>query len=88
MSNGNFKAQAPAGEHDDEVFALALALDACNEPASHQSRKRGRGRRYLPTQAEANTGYGTMGASFGERYMKDRRLKRVEDRWDKAGVDL
>ena len=89
MANGNFKAQAPAGEHDDEVFALALALNACNEPSSSlHTRRQGPGRRYLPTQVEANTGYGTMGASFGERYMKDRRLKRVEDRWDKAGVDL
>ncbi len=70
------------------MFALALALNACNEPVSYQSRRRGPGRRYLPTQAEANSGYGTMGMSFGERYMKDRRLKRVEDRWDKAGVDL
>ncbi len=29
------------GEHDDEVFALALALNACNEPVSYQSRRRG-----------------------------------------------
>ncbi len=88
MANGQFKAQAPAGEHDDEVFALALALSACNEPQGQVSRNRGFGRRYLPTQAEANTGYGMMGMSPGEKHMRERRLKRVEERWDKAGVDL
>ena len=88
MPNGNFKAQAPAGEHDDEVFSLALALSACNEPQGQLQRSRGFGRRYLPTQAEANSGYGLMGMTPGERIMKERRLKRVEDRWDKSGVDL
>ena len=88
MSNGAFKAQAPAGEHDDEVFSLALALSACNEPVGAVSRKRGFGRRYLPTQVEANSGYGLNGMSPGERIMRERRLKRVEDRWDKSGVDL
>ena len=88
MSNGNFKAQAPAGEHDDEVFALGLALSACNEPQGSHTRKRGFGRRYMPTQAEANTGYGMGGMSPGEKIMKERRLARVEERWDKSGVDL
>jgi hypothetical protein len=88
MSNGNFKAQAPAGEHDDEVFSLALALSACNEPQGQLQRSRGFGKRYLPTQAEANSGYGLIGMTPGERIMKERRLKRVEDRWDKSGVDL
>ena len=88
MSSGAFKAQAPAGEHDDEVFALGLALSACNEPEYHQSRKRGFGGRYMPTQVEANSGYGTVGMSRGEIIMRNRRLDRVEDRWDKSGVNL
>ena len=88
MSSGAFKAQAPAGEHDDEVFSLALALSACNEPQSYQNRKRGFGGRYMPTQRETNSGYGMMGMSSGEKIMKERRLIRVEERWDKSGVNL
>ena len=88
MTSGAYKAQAPAGEHDDEVFALALALSACNEPAGHQSKRRGFGGRYLPTQSEADSGYGMGGMSPGERIMRDRRLKRVEERWEKAGVNF
>ena len=88
MSSGAFKAQAPAGEHDDEVFSLALALSACNDPQNYQSRRRGFGGRYMPTQREANTGYGMMGMSPGEKIMKERRLMRVEERWDKSGVNL
>ena len=42
----------------------------------------------MPTQAETNSGYGTGGMSPGEKIMKARRLARVEERWDKSGVDL
>ena len=80
--------EAPAGEHDDEVFALGLALSACNEPQGSHTRRRGFGKRYMPTQAEANSGYGMGGMSPGEKIMKERRLARVEERWDKSGVNL
>ena len=58
LPGGSFKAEAPPGEHDDEVFALALALSGCDEatasvsvnaPSYWQSR-------YVPTQAEADAG--------------------------------
>ena len=88
MSSGAFKAQAPAGEHDDEVFSLALSLSACNEPEYQQSRRRGFGGRYMPTQRETNSGHGMLGMSPGEKIMKERRLMRVEERWDKSGVNL
>jgi len=88
MSSGAFKAQAPAGEHDDEVFSLSLALSACNEPEYQQSRRRGFGGRYMPTQRETNSGHGMLGMSSGEKIMKERRLMRVEERWDKSGVNL
>jgi len=87
MSSGAFKAQAPAGEHDDEVFALTLALSACNEPEYSQTRRRGFGRRYLPTQSEANSGYGIDGMSKGQFIMRNRKLDRIEERWDKAGLE-
>ena len=70
------------------MFSLALALSACNEPQGYQNRRRGFGGRYMPTQIETNTGYGMMGMSPGEKIMKERRLKRVEERWDKSGVNL
>ena len=53
-----------------------------------RTRGRGFGRRYMPTQEETNSGYGTGGMSSGEKIMKARRLARVEERWDKSGVDL
>ncbi|KKL11671.1 hypothetical protein LCGC14_2543460, partial [marine sediment metagenome] len=86
-ANGpRMRAQAPAGEHDDEVFALALALSIC-EPATpnEQPNKRKLSSRYVPTQAEAN------GGSIGVRseFVKMRRLERwtrMEEAAQRAGI--
>jgi hypothetical protein len=85
-SSGGLKAEAPPGENDDEVFGLALALTACAEAprlgtdpvntAPHRSR-------YVPTQEEANSGYAE---SQGARIMRQRRIARMMERADRAGI--
>ena len=89
MSNGIYKAQAPPGEHDDEVFALALALRGCNEsiPAgpARIGRSKGTGR-YMPTMKEIESG-GWQKGSANSR-MAERRRRKTQERWDKAGVVL
>lgn len=79
--DGRYQVRAPAGENDDEVMALALALRACNPPNSlvvhRQSMK---SNRYMPTQSETNTGV-IMG--FGARMMRERKIERMRERQEK-----
>jgi hypothetical protein len=83
VSNRYWRLEASPGNHDDEVFALALALTAC-EPA-HEVAPLGRrlGRRYLPTQAEASTG---IRQSEGAKQMRQRQVDRMQERAERAGV--
>jgi hypothetical protein len=87
--SGGFKAEAPPGEHDDEVFGLALALTACAEPprlgidAFGGMGRASRRSRYVPTQDEANSGYAE---SQGARIMRQRRVERMMERADRAGI--
>jgi hypothetical protein len=82
---GAYKAEAPPGEHDDEVFALALALTACAPPPGLTGRDiHLRPGRYVPTQSEANSG--VRGNGPGARIMRERRLSRIMERQDKAGI--
>ena len=85
QAGGAYKAEAPPGEHDDEVFALALALTACAPPPGLTGRDNHlRPGRYVPTQNEANSG--ARGNGPGARLMRQRRLSRVIERQDKAGI--
>lgn len=85
LPSGNFKAEAPPGEHDDEVFALALGLTACTDPPQIAAPIRsGYKSRYVPTQTEAETG--GIPRSAGARMMRDRKIRRIEERAEKAGV--
>jgi len=82
-AGGNYRAEAPPGEHDDEVFAMGLGLEAC-EPAQIVKLSRGTGsRRYLPTQEEANGGSFN---SAGAKLMKQRQVDRMRERQERAGV--
>ena len=74
MSSGRWRVEAPPGEHDDEGFALALALTACAEaPSVNTSQPRkSRKPRYVPTQAEAASG------TFFSRAQQDRRNAVIE----------
>mgnify|MGYP001618542175 CR=1 FL=1 len=72
---GNWRAEAPPGEHDDAVFSFALALTACAEPAGVLPNRSGnRQGRYMPTQDEAETGVPT---GRGSAIIRQRR----EQRW-------
>ena len=79
MPSGNYRAEAPPGENDDEVFALALGLTACAEATSLQTGTRSFWKgRYVPTQAEANNN--SFPRSSGARFMRQRRLERIMER--------
>jgi hypothetical protein len=88
LPSGRLTAEAPPGEHDDEVFALGLALTACAAPPSSTAMKGPRYEgRYVPTQAEANS-KSTAPAlrSYGAKMLRERRLARTQERMDQAGV--
>ena len=74
MSSGRYRVEAPPGEHDDEVFALSLALTACADaPSINTSQvRRSRSRRYVPTQSEAASG------GLRSRAQQDRRNAVIE----------
>lgn len=87
MTSGKYRVQVPSGEHDDEIFALALALSACNE-APHANRVAlGRpGQRYAPTQADVD---GTAPSrSKGAQIMRKRASDRMRQRAEVAGITL
>jgi hypothetical protein len=83
-STGMVRVQAPSGEHDDEVFALALAISVCHAPTAATMQERRVSLRVLPTQQEANGG--GLSSSIGAMMMKKRRSDRMKQRMDKAGV--
>ena len=83
LPGGGMRVEAPPGEHDDEVFALALALTACDPPDSKRIAQRGGSRRYVQTQAEAN---GQVPMSQGAKMMRERKTDRMRKRATLAGV--
>ena len=79
MPSGNYRAEAPPGENDDEVFALALGLTACVEATTLETRTKSYWQgRYVPTQAEANSN--SFPRSYGAKLMRQRRLERIMER--------
>ena len=85
MPSGSYKAEAPPGEHDDEVFAISLALTACAAaPSLGPTMSRLGSRRYGPTQQEANDGT-FLSSKFARRH-RDSVLERVRRRHDEMGI--
>ena len=87
LPSGNYRAEAPPGEHDDQVFALALGLTACVDPVSTNTGARRfprRTGRYVPTQSEANNGVNLN--SFGKRFMRERKLNKIRERQATLGI--
>jgi hypothetical protein len=83
---GSFKAEAAPGENDDEVFALALGLTACNDAAPVEPLKSMSSGRYMPTQAESVGGINYR--SQGRKLMGARRTQRMRDRMDRSSIPL
>lgn len=79
LPGGQYRAEAPPGEHDDEPFALALALMAADAPQAVMLLRGGLSRRYLPTQDEAMAG-GVAGGGIGARIVAERRAERFRER--------
>ncbi len=86
MSNGLYKVQAPQGEFDDEVMALALALWVCDDAVPVTQTGSLPIGRYMPTQDEA--GGNGLSNSWGARMMKDRKSQRMKERWEKSGLEI
>lgn len=86
---GSWKIEAPRGEHDDHVFALALGLMACDPPGARDGvgGLRKLGGRYVPTQAELDNGV----SEFWERRTRNRAVwlehRKIEE-LKKMGVDV
>ena len=86
MPGGTYRVEAPPGEHDDWVFAFALALTACAEaPRITPKLMRMRSMRYAPTSDDVASGQAAKN-SRGARMMRERRLDRIQERIDLAGV--
>lgn len=80
--SGSYKIEAPKGEHDDEVFALAMALYACDSASLMGGHVPIRAMRYLPTQAEANGG-----VSAGiRRLLGERKHDKFQARGQRVGT--
>ena len=86
LPGGRYKAEAPPGEHDDAVFALALALEVADisHPAASSFKPIGSSR-YVPTQAEANNGW-NQGNLEGPKLMRLRRLERLAKKAEEMGI--
>lgn len=89
-TSGIYRYDVPGGEHDDYIFATALALMACNEAwspvATTSLLGRGGSNRYIQTQAEANAGIHQEG--IGARMMRQRKIEGIRQRAIIAGVDV
>lgn len=79
-----YRVQAPQGENDDEVMALALAVEVCDAPIPVAQGGRMRRNCYIPTQAEYENGGNFI--SLGAQMMKDAKEARREARWQRSGV--
>jgi len=87
-SGGRYQVSVSGGEHDDDVFALALALTACQDAhvASPRGRHLSRSRRYAPTQGDVD---GTeRRVSNGAKMMRKRRDDRMHQRALQAKVEV
>ena len=87
LPSGNYRPEAPPGEHDDAVFALSLGLTACADPPSTNTEARRfprRAGRYVPTQTEANDGVNLN--SFGRRFMRERKINKIKERQATLGI--
>ena len=87
LTSGRYRVQVPRGEHDDDIFALALALSACAEASRSSPMGRGRpGARYAPTQAEVDGLEPSR--SKGATWMRKRVSDRIRERAEAVGIKV
>jgi hypothetical protein len=86
LTGGAHRLDVPSGEHDDEVFALALALTECGPPPAVEARRVRRTRGpYVPTQAQVD---GTASYESDTTRRRRRALSdKMRDRADKLGIE-
>lgn len=79
------RAEAPPGEHDDEVFALALGLNVC-EPSEivMGGRSNFSSMRYIPTDEETYSGV----SSRIQRRLNERQAMKMRERAQRAGISI
>lgn len=82
---GRYQVSVPGGEHDDDIFALAMALTACQDAhvvSPVLRRQTSTRRRYAPTQAEVDGTQRREGV--GAKMLRDRREGRMYQRHQMA----
>jgi hypothetical protein len=86
-TSGVYRLEVPRGEHDDYIFAAALAIMSCDEPWAPVSTvpRVGRNTRYVQTQAEANGQ--ALPDGRGASLMRERKLAGIRQRAIIAGVE-
>jgi hypothetical protein len=82
---GGYKIEAPAGEHDDEVFALGLFLMAADPARDVGGSSRITRMRYLPSQSEASSG---VRNGLGARMQREAKSRRTQERWMRSGIEV
>lgn len=83
LPSGKLRPDHPPGEHDDDVWALTLGLQACDAPqAVSPGGGRTRSYRYLPREGEG------LARSAGARAMRQRHSDAIMERARLAGVQL
>jgi hypothetical protein len=82
--SGHVRAEAAPGEHDDYVFALALAAWAADPSSGTVNFGGFKSHRYVPNQSEAGSGIRSVGA----KQMAERRQQRMVERWQRSGVEV
>jgi hypothetical protein len=82
LPSGRWRAEAPPGEHDDEVFAMALGLQACDDAAPVAGFTKLASRRYIMTATDLANGSNSKGI----KAMKARLTEKMRERAQRAGV--
>ena len=82
-ASGGWRLEAGPGYHDDEVFAMALGLTACDPP--HRQGARGFSAVTRMSYLPKGNGVSTSG---GARMMRERRIERARERIERTGIEV
>jgi hypothetical protein len=85
MTNGQYRIQVPASEHDDEIFALALCLMGCADPAPIEM---GAGTFGIKPMRYMGDTAGGGRERYSDMMMRKRNNDRLEARAEAAGIEF